>query len=142
MKASSDVYCIDANVILRYLTQDVAEQFQQASAIMKAVESGEITVFCDPVTLSEVVWALKKYYELPAKRIWKGLAPIIKANGFVIPDKARYIRALQLFSESIDHFGDACACASATEKSGGRVFSFDKDLSGVEGVTRLEGLTP
>ena len=142
MKVSDDTYCIDANVILRYLTQDVARQYDKASVIMKAVENGEIAVFCDPVTLSEVVWALTKSYGLSGERIWNGLAPILKSDGFLVPDKARYIRALQLFAESIDHFGDACACAAAMEKGKGRVFSFDRDLSKVEGVTRLESPKP
>jgi predicted nucleic-acid-binding protein len=68
------------------------------------------------------------------------LEPIVNLDGFVITDKDRYIRALDLFATSVPHFGDACACAAALEECEGRVLSFDKKLAGVEGVRRSEEL--
>jgi predicted nucleic-acid-binding protein len=66
------------------------------------------------------------------------LEPIIKAEGFIVPNKDRYIRALKLYSESVSHFGDACACAAALEDCDGRLLSFDRKLSGVDGIRRTE----
>lgn len=138
MKAVTERYAIDANIILRYVTRDVEEQYQKAATIMEAVQDDKIQVFCEPVTLAEVVWVLGRLYDLSRQQIHEGLAPIVATSAFQMPNKSRYIRALELYSTSIPHFGDACACAAALETCEGRLFSFDKELSGVDGIERLE----
>ena len=140
MRTSDKMFSIDANVILRYLTQDDEGLSAKAAAIMEGVEDGLISVSCDPVTLAEVVWVLASYYKLPGEAISEGLAPILKADGFAMPNKARYIRALELYSSSVSHFGDACACAAALEECDGRLLSFDREPSGVKGIRRAESL--
>ena len=138
MKAWSKAYAIDANVILRYLTRDVEHQYLAAVAIMDAVQDGKLTVLCEPVTLAEIVWVLQKVYSLSRQQIHDGLSPILASGSFQMPDKRRYVRALELYTASVPHFGDACACAAALETCGGRLLSFDKDLSNVVGIERLE----
>jgi predicted nucleic-acid-binding protein len=134
------LHAIDANVILRFLVGDDRDLFAKSRLIVAAVESGEIVGTCDPVNLAEVVWVLWKFYKVPNHKIKELLDPIIKNPGFVIPDKDRYIMALQLFSESVDHFGDACACATAILECEGRLLSFDRELSRVKGITRKESM--
>jgi predicted nucleic-acid-binding protein len=138
MRTEAKPFAIDANVIVRYLVQDGEALSAKAAAIMESVEDGGTTVLCDPVTLAEVVWVLASYYKAPRERISAGLGPILKADGFLMPDKDRYIRALELYSGSVAHFGDACACATALENCGGRLLSFDHKLSAIDGVHRAE----
>ena len=138
MRPARRTYAIDANVILRYLIQDDNKLAAKAVAIMEAVDDGTISVVCDPVTLAEVVWVLTSHYGLSAKRVAEGLGPILKADHFLMENKSRYVRAIDLFADSVPHFGDACACAAALEKSDGSLLSFDRRLSRVEGVKRRE----
>lgn len=129
---------IDANVILRYILADDKRLFTKAAAILQGVQHAELTVLCDPVQLAEVVWVLSSYYELPNADISGALLPIVQADGFLMGDKPRYVRALQLFGATVKHFGDACACAAALEECEGRLYSFDRKLSAVEGIGRAE----
>jgi predicted nucleic-acid-binding protein len=131
---------IDANVIIRYLTQDHAILSPKADAIIEGVEDGCLCVFCDPIILGEVVWVLSSHYQLDRAEVIDALEPIVNLDGFVIPDKERYVRALGLFASRVPHFGDACACAAALEECKGRLLSFDKSLSRVDGVQRTEEL--
>ena len=140
MSASPEVYSIDANVILRYLRKDHQTLFPKAYEIMKGVETGKIIVTCDPVNLGEVVWVLKSAYKLSNEQIVDGLEPILQANGFRMPNKERYLFALRLFATRIRHFGDACACAAALQDCDGRLYSFDAELSNVEGIARSDQL--
>jgi predicted nucleic acid-binding protein len=140
MSDALPVLAIDANVILRYLLRDNEQQYERAAAILQAVDRGEARVACDPVTLAEVVWVLSARYGLPNHEISEGLAPLVKAEGFVMPAKGRYIRALELFAGSVKHFGDACACATALEGCEGRLYSFDRKLSSVAGIQRTESV--
>ena len=129
---------IDANVILRYLLGDDEEFAEKSAGILQAVERGEAAVVCDSVALAEVVWVLSSYYGLPSREISEGLSPLLKADRFLVACKGRYIRALELFAESVKHFGDACACAAALEECEGRLYSFDRKLSSVPGIHRTE----
>lgn len=138
MRTDAELFTIDTNIILRYLTRDAPDLYAKSVRIMRRLAAREIRVFCDPVTLSEVVWALTKYYGKTPADIWEALEPIVKDEGFLIPNKDRYIRALELHASSVPHFGDACACAAALETRDGRLLSFDRSVSGVPGVQRLE----
>jgi predicted nucleic-acid-binding protein len=140
VKASTRSYTIDANIILRYLIRDHEAHWQKACAIVRAVDAGAITVVCDPITLGEIVFTLGSLYKLERKQVCGLLAPLLKAEGFDIADKDIYIQAIELYGDSVPHFGDACACARAIESSEGRLFSFDKKLSSVPGVERVEEL--
>ena len=134
------MFAIDANVVVRYLTQDHKELAAKADVIIEGVEDGRLRVFCDPITLGEVVFVLASRYRLSRTEIADALEPIVSMDGFVVPDKDRYVRALDLYGTTVSHFGDACACAAALEECQGRLLSFDKGLSDVEGVVRAEEL--
>ena len=141
MKVSTRIHTIDANIVLRYLIRDEEAHWAKADAVIRAVHDGTLIVLCDPVTLGEIVFTLGSLYKLERHEICELLAPLLKAEGFQIADKDVYIHALQLHGGQVPHFGDACACARAMESSDGRLLSFDKKLSSVPGVTRMEELT-
>jgi len=138
MSRSQVQSALDANVILRYVLGDAEELSAKAGAILQGVERGEMVLSCDPVTLAEVVWVLSSYYGLPNQKISEGLGPIIKAEGFLMPEKDRYVLALELYANSIEHYGDACACATALQDCEGRLYSCDRKLSSVPGIHRSE----
>ncbi len=141
MNRPTTATAIDANVILRYLVGDHEALSAKAAGILQAVERGETTVLCDPVTLAEAVWVLGSFYRWPNNEIVAGLEPIVKLEGFVVPDKDRYLQALRLFGSTVEHFRDACACATALEQCDGRLYSFDRKLSSAPGITRAEEFT-
>ncbi|HOS94449.1 MAG TPA: PIN domain-containing protein [Armatimonadota bacterium] len=132
------VSVVDANVLLRFLLDDHPELSGKAAAILERMERGGEVLHCDPVTLAEVVWVLGSFYKQPNDAIARALEPILKAEGLRMPEKARYIRALGLFAHTVASFGDACACAAALEDCQGRLYSFDRKLSEVDGVDRRE----
>ncbi|HEY3397854.1 MAG TPA: PIN domain-containing protein [Armatimonadota bacterium] len=138
MSSSAPRYVVDANVILRYLLADNPELTAKARALWQAVDEGLIVVECDPVTLAEVVFVLSSNYKLPNAEISAGLSPLLVQEGVEMVSKERYLHALELFAGPVRHFGDACACAAALEASGGELFSFDRKLSSVPGISRSE----
>ena len=140
MSQSDEVYSIDANIILRYVVGDDPKFFSKAYDILQGVAAGKTTVICDPVNLAEVVWVLRSFYKLSNEQICEGLEPVLNMEGFLIPDKERYLMALRLFAGGMKSFGDACACASALQDCDGRIFSFDEKLSNIPGITRSESL--
>jgi len=140
MRTSGKQLVVDANVILRYLVHDDDALYAKAAAVFKAIEAGRVSVLCDPVILAEVVWVLASYYKISRDEIAEDLESLLEADGFTIPNKDRYVRALRLYAGSVPHFGDACACAAAIEDCGGKLLSFDRKLSAVKGISRLESV--
>lgn len=137
---SADTYVIDANIILRHLLGDNEELSPKAKAILESVEDGLLTVICEPVTLAEAVWVLKSFYKLSPEQISGELLGIVALERFLLPNKPLYMQALKLYGGPVPHFGDACACAAALEQCDGRMLSFDRRLSRVDGISRDEDL--
>lgn len=133
-------WTVDANVILRYLLADNKQLTAQALAFFQAIDNGELTAHCDPVTLAEVVFVLSSRYDMPNSEISEGLTALFTREGIQMTDKPRYLHALELFAGPVKHFGDACACAAALEQTQGQFFSFDRKLSSVPGITREQTL--
>ena len=48
---------LDTNVLVRYLTQDDAKQFQEASALLLGLEKQQRSAYLSTVTLCETVYA-------------------------------------------------------------------------------------
>jgi len=139
MQTNDRTYSLDTNVIVRFLTRDDEALYPKARDIMRGITEGRLTVACDPVILAEVVWVLTTFYKRSRTDISRALAAIVKSDGVLIPHRSRYILALHIFANTNAHFGDACACAAALEDCDGRLLSFDRELSKIEGITRSEG---
>ena len=131
---------VDANVILRFVLGDDAHLSAKATAVFEAMEAGEAVLVCDPVNLAEAVWVLSSYYKASCGDITEALLPLVKMSGFQIPEKDRYVRALELYGQELLRFGDACACATAMAACAGRLVSFDRQLTRKPGVERMEAV--
>jgi predicted nucleic acid-binding protein len=138
MKTNAKAFSIDANVILRFVLGDHEKLSPKARTIIQDVRDGRIIVMCDPIILAEVIWVLSSYYERTRAEICDALQPILKSDCVIMPIKSRYIHALELYGSTQAHFADACACAAALEDCDGRLLSFDRKLSVVEGIKRTE----
>jgi len=140
VKALSRLYGVDANILVRYLARDNEPQWKKAYSLIEAMDEGKIELLCDPVNLAEIVYVLGSTFGLERKQIHELLSPVMKATGFRMLNKDVYIQAMELYGDNVPHFGDACACATALNACEGRLLSFDKGLSSVPGVERLEKL--
>ena len=138
MKIDDKTYSLDTNIIIRFLTRDDEALCLKAEDIMRGINEGSITAVCDPVILAEAVWVLSSFYRQSKADISKALAAIVKLDSVLVPNKSRYILALDIFGNTNAHFGDACACAAALECCEGRLFSFDRKLSKIDGISRSE----
>lgn len=51
---------LDANVILRFLTNDVPEQANRCAELLKRVEAGAEEVWLPDLVLTGIIWTLEK----------------------------------------------------------------------------------
>ena len=131
-------FAIDANIIIRYLINDGGDLAKKAIDIMDAVDEERLSVYCDPINLAEVVWVLDSFYNVSREEISLWLQTLLSNPCFVVVNKEHYRKAIDIYASKAASFADACACVTAIEEAKGNLFSFDKKLSKVEKVNRLE----
>lgn len=111
---------IDANVILRYILNDIKEQAEQAE---KIINEGAFTL---PEIIAEVVYVLSKGYDVPREDISSLVTPVLDEIGIEHKDVIR--EALKLYSDENLDFVD-CIIISRNSVYNEEVFSFDAKLN-------------
>lgn len=129
---------IDANIILRYLTNEPEEQAERTARLFAAVGRGDEEVLVEEVVLAEVVWTLASYYRMPRATISEVLLELLAEDGIRAADKESVRLSLVLFSERNLDFADALLAAKAIQSGDPVVYSFDRDLDRIPGVIRRE----
>ena len=129
---------LDANVILRFLTDDVPEQASRCSELLKRVEAGTEEVWLPDLVLADIIWTLEKYYKQPKKRIRALLIPILNLRSLRFSSKKTAQKALQLYAEKNLDWTDAVIAAQMLARKQSEIYSYDRDFDKLKGVTRLE----
>ena len=127
---------IDANIILRYLTDEPRALADRAAVLFRAVDNGEATVIVEDIVLAEVVWTLASYYKMRKPEIAAALLKLLVSDGIHNSDKESLQLALVLFHEKNLDFADALLAARARQTGEDAVYSFDRDFDRVPGLTR------
>jgi len=114
---------IDANVVLRYLLNDVAEMVEKAAEL---IENNE--VYIPNEVIAEIVYVLQKVYKVDNGEISSALHRMIEEELVHVDDKMTIIVALGLFAEQKLDFVDTLLYAYY--KIGDHeVFTFDRKLN-------------
>ena len=87
---------LDTNVLVRYLTQDDAKQFQDASALLLGLEKQHQTALLSTIVLCETVWVLTRAYKIERIHIVDMLDKLLSTSLFVIDNKDTVREAIDL----------------------------------------------
>ena len=117
---SGNKVLLDANAVLRYLIEDVAEQ---ASVVEQAVIGSRAEVSIE--VLAEVVYVLQGVYGLTKSRIRESLSCLLEDVS--CGDERVAIEAMSLFTGTRLDFVD-CVLAAEHDINGREVLTFDKKL--------------
>ena len=91
---------LDANVLLRVLTDQPAALARRAQALMARAQKGDILLVLPVVVVAEVVWVLGRYYSYDRSRIALGLRELVTADGIAAEGAEDVLDALALM---VDH---------------------------------------
>lgn len=119
---------IDTNIFVRYFTQDIPSLYKKARALFEKVEKGKQEIFVSILVINELIWILKKFYNLDRDIYLPQLLQVLSLNNVTImeTDKEIMLDALgtALEKPKID-FTDIYLFTIA---KGREIFSFDKDF--------------
>lgn len=120
MQWSKNMRLIDANVMLRYLLNDVPEMAQQAKAV---IESGAYT---RPEIIAEVVYVLKGVYQVSREEIRTYIRQLLRQVRCTETNAVIY--AADIYAAVSLDFVDCLLVAYHVLRKD-NVFTFDKKLS-------------
>jgi predicted nucleic-acid-binding protein len=113
---------LDANVLVRYLTQDGPVQSPKATAFIERTLSPENPGFISVVAIAEIVWVLQRVYAFGRDRLVEAIERILQADAFA--------SGLGSFSDAlIEALGFAAGCSYTV--------TFDQKALRIAGFRRL-----
>ena len=106
-----EIPIIDANIVLRFLTNDIPKQADHCTKLLKRIESGLEEAWLPDLVLADIVWTLEKFYKQPKQRIQELLIPILELKGLRHNNKKISKLAFQLYVEKNIDWTDAFVAA-------------------------------
>ncbi len=118
---------VDANVLLRLLTNDPPEMAEKAAALAGGAERGEIILRVSPIVVAEMVWVLQSFYGFKKREIADALTAVLLAEGVDALDRDVVLASLEAMATANVDFIDAYLAQVALGKDE-LVCSFDEDF--------------
>ncbi len=116
----------DANLFLRYLTNDVPAQADAVEALLDRAEAGELALVTNSHTVAELVWVLTSFYGLSKTETQARILGVLRTPGLVVAEERLVLQALAWFvGKNVDYI-DAYQTAWMQERGLDKVATFDQ----------------
>ena len=119
------LHLIDTNVILRYLMGDDPEKSARTVSLMERVEQGQEIVEIPEAVVTEAVWTLESFYQVPRIEIAQNLTGLLSLVGVRTQWRETLLMALQYYASSKADFVD-CLLAAFSKHKDLSVYTFDE----------------
>lgn len=124
---------LDANILVRYLTQDDPVQAAQATALIEHRLNEDEPGFISVVALAETVWVLARFYRFRDAQIVGALERMLAAATLVVENEREVFTAMIALREGLSSFADALIGALCAKAGCSHVVTFDRKALGLPG---------
>lgn len=129
---------VDANVIVRLITNDPSDMADSAARVFEQVDQGDLELVIDGVVLAETVWVLSSFYGFTAREIAPALATLLSNDGMISQEKTELLQALALYDRKNIDFVDALVAVRMLKHGIQDVYSFDKHFDRLQSINRIQ----
>ncbi len=129
---------IDANVILRFLTNDDPVKADACAKLLERVERNECRVWLPDLVLADIIWTLEKFYRTGKAEIVELLTPFVCLRGMYCTDKKSVLHALSIYMRHNIDWTDAFVAAQIVSRGTETIYSYDRDFDKIEEIKRVE----
>ncbi|CAC5342889.1 MULTISPECIES: PIN domain-containing protein [Planktothrix] len=120
-------YWVDANILLRFITNDPLNLAERSARFLQKAEQGEITLKVSSIVVAEVVWVLISFYGYSRQQVADVLIGLLTSEGIILESSEQVIAALDSMATANVDFVDAYL-AEVARKENESVASFDRDF--------------
>lgn len=117
---------LDANILVRYLTQDDPIQSVKATEVMERRLTEENPGFVSIVAMVETVWVLERAYDLTPPKIFRAIERILQTDVLVVENEQEVFTALIALKEGQGSFADAIIAALGASRGCSSTLTFDR----------------
>ena len=128
---------LDTNILVRYLAQDDAAQFQVAADLIEGFTSDAPGYVCREVII-ELVWVLERSYKYSREEIAEALLSIVTASQLSVENAQDIASVVNLYREEGYDFADLMIRQAAQRAESRILKTFDQKLAKLDGVELLE----
>lgn len=126
---------LDTNILVRYLSRDDEQQWQQAVTVIQQNQPCFIT----NIVLCELVWVLRgASYGFRKDEIINVLEAMLHSAAFEYENRSTVDQALQRYKQGKADFSDYLIGAVSRQTGCTEIVSFDSKLKGEKGFQCLE----
>lgn len=130
---------VDANVFLRYLTDDDRVKADRVAAVLSRAAKGDVRLVTTELVLAEVIWVLESSYDLKNREIVPLIRGILATPGIEVVNGDLVGRALDIYQTDNVDFVDGYIAAVMEARGIREIVSFDrKHLARIGTITRSE----
>lgn len=126
---------VDANVFLRFLTDDVPEQAAAARSLFERAAAGDVGLTTSAMVVAELVWVMESYYGLPREQVYQNAMAVVLMDGMALPEEGIVVEALAAYMDLRVDFVDAFNAGWMRAHGLSRIATFD-----AKHMRRLGGL--
>ena len=116
---------LDTNVIVRYITQDDAEQSAVATRIFEELITDDNHGFISSVALCETVWVLARAYKQPREKLIEVIKQLLLVDCIEVEHRDEVWSAVADFEEGTADFSDYLIGRIGREAGVKTTYSFD-----------------
>jgi predicted nucleic-acid-binding protein len=117
---------LDANMLIRYLTQDDAVQSPKATKIIERRLTEENPGFVSVVAMVEIVWVLDRAYGLADREIAAAVERMLQLEVLVVENEQEVFAAMTALKQGRGSFADALIAELGTRAGCSHTLTFDK----------------
>ena len=131
---------IDADVLIRVMTGDDPIKQEAGIRLLARVERGELELALAASTIAEVIFVVTSpaLYRFDRESAKVGMLRVVQLAGMRVENRATVLRALELYNTLATSFGDAMLAATMERQGSTVVYSYDRGLRRIPGITRSE----
>ncbi|MBU0570736.1 MAG: PIN domain-containing protein [Bacteroidetes bacterium] len=132
-------HLLDANILIRYFTNDDPKKAERCEALFKKVAAGKEKILLNHLTIAEVVWVLESAYTFGKDAIVDSLLRVFNTPNIVIPDADLILTTFSVWRLSgykIDYMDAYNAAWIITNDLPG-IYSYDRDFDKID-ISRKE----
>ena len=104
---ASECLFVDANLFLRYLTNDVPAQAEALDRLLQRAAAGEVTLVTNALVMAEIVWTLESFYRLSPADIRPKVWAMLNTPGLEVAETELLGAAVDVYVEKNVDFIDA-----------------------------------
>ena len=127
---------LDTNIVMRFLVRDDLSQAEAAERLISGLTTENRGFICREAMM-ELIWVLERVYKLPRTTIGATILELVASVDLIVENDQAMTHAAYRYMQGGVDFADLMILAAANHQRATPLYTFDRKLARIEGVSLL-----